>query len=104
MNKPLLTLIVGLALGSGATWLVLHRSDAGAAAKADAVPAATKAEEKPNPLRLSAAKREQAGITLVKPAAQTLASEVQAFGRVLDPTTLATGVAEVETARAALDA
>jgi hypothetical protein len=105
MNKTLLGLVVGLALGSGATWLVLHRGENSAAPKSEAAAAsAPKPEEKPNPLRLPAAKREQAGITLVKPQAQTLAPEVQAFGRVLDPGSFATVVGELETARAALDA
>lgn len=100
MNRLVLGIIVGVALCSGATWLLLHRGTDGAVTKAEA-PAA-KPEEKPNPLRLLAAKREQAGITLVKPERRALAPEVQAFGRVLDPTALATVVAEVETARTAL--
>jgi hypothetical protein len=104
MNKTVLGLIFGLALGSGATWVLLHHDEGeSAAAKKDAAAPGAKPEEKPNPLRLDAAKREQAGVTLVKPAAQTLTPEVPAFGRVLDPTTLATIAAEVETARAALE-
>lgn len=100
MTKLVVGLLVGLVLGSGATWLLLHDTDEPHAAHAQA----TKTEAKSNPLQLPAAKREAAGITLAKPTSATLASEVHGFGRVLDPTSLATGVGEVATARAALEA
>lgn len=104
MNRTL-SLVIGIALGSGATWLLLHRGAAEKpASTAESAAPAAKPEEKPNPLRLPAAKRTQSGITLVKPDAQAVAPEVQAFGRVLDPSTFATVVADVTTARAALDA
>lgn len=103
MNKIILGLILGVALGSGATWLWMHRGAAEKNLSNAETARAVKPEEKPNLLRLSAAKRDQTGITLVKPEAVSLAPEVQAFGRVLDPSSLATGVADIATARAALD-
>jgi hypothetical protein len=102
MNKFVVGILAGLLLGGGATWLSLRHSADAAAPKAEAAPAKT--EEKPNPLRLTPAQREKAGITLAKPSAVELKPEVQGFGRVLDPSALATIVAEVETARAAMAA
>jgi hypothetical protein len=99
MNKTILGLVAGLVLGSGATWIVLHRGGDDVADKSE-----MPAKEKPSPLRLSAAKREQAGIMLVKAESRALTPEVQAFGRVLDPTALAMVVSEVDTAQAALAA
>jgi hypothetical protein len=57
-----------------------------------------------NPLHLTAEQRDRAGIKLARPEAQTLAPEVEAYGRVLDPTPYAALVAEAATARAALTA
>lgn len=101
MNKIVLGLLVGLAIGAGGSWLFLSRADESAASKPEA---AAEPEEKPNPLRVPPAKREQLGIVLAKPATATLAPEVPAFGRVLDPASFATLVSETETARAALTA
>jgi hypothetical protein len=61
-------------------------------------------DEKSDPLNLPPEKRDAAGLVLAKPAAATLAPEVRAFGRVLDPAPGLTLVAELETARAALAA
>jgi hypothetical protein len=58
-------------------------------------------EEKSDPLNLPPEKRDAAGLVLAKPAAATLAPEVRAFGRVLDPAPGLALVAELETARAA---
>lgn len=102
MTKLVVGLLVGLALGSGATWLFLHDADEHPAAKTEA--AGAKPETKPNPLMLPAEKREAAGIRVVKVAKASITPEVQGFGRVLDPTSLATGIGELATARAALDA
>ncbi len=103
MNKSLLGLLVGLAVGATATWLYLKHAG-GADVPAASVNAAAKPEEKPDPLRLPPAKREQAGITLAKPAMTAVAPEVRAYGRVLDAAPLVAIVAESETARAALQA
>lgn len=98
MNKTFVGILIGLLLGAGATGLVLRRHDGTEPAKTEA--AASKPEEKPNPLCVPAAKRAAAGIVLAKPTETTAAPEVQAFGRVLDTTPLVTLTAELETARA----
>jgi hypothetical protein len=104
MNKTVVGLIVGLVLGAGSMWLGLHRS--ADAERGAGAPLAPSAPEKPkeNPLHLPPAKRAAVGIKLAKPAAVTTASEVTAYGRVLDPASLLAGVAELTTARAALTA
>ena len=102
MNKAVVGLLAGLALGAGATWFALHRPDGAAPAKVDAP--AEKPKEKENPLHLNAAKRTAAGITLAKPTTTTLAPEVNAFGRVLDAAPFVALVAEVETAKTSLAA
>jgi hypothetical protein len=112
MKKYLPALAAGLTLGVAAMWLTAPCALGAEPAKPDAPaekPAdkpAEKPAEKPkeNPLHLNAAKREKTGVTLTHPSSITLAPEVAAFGRVLDPTPLIVLVAEVETARAALAA
>jgi hypothetical protein len=104
MNKTVLGILLGLVLGAGGTWLALRNHEATGAAPAAAE--ASKSDEKPkdNPLHLPPAKRTAVGIVLAKPAAATLAPEVPAFGRVIDPTPFVSLVAEQATARAALAA
>jgi len=102
MKKNLVGLIAGLVLGVGATWFVLRHAAPAEPAKAEAAAPAEKPKE--NPLHLPAAKRTAAGIVLAKPSGASLAPEVSAYGRVLDPVPLIALVAEVETARASLAA
>jgi hypothetical protein len=100
MKKLFVGLLIGLVAGGAGAWLLAHRPAAADAPKEAAAP------EKPkdNPLHLPPAKREAAGIKLAKPSAVTIAPEVPAYGRVLDPTPFITLAAEVNTARAALAA
>ena len=83
MNRPFLGLIVGLLIGTGATWLLLRYSGGAEPAKAEAV-ATTAEKPKENPLKVPPAKRAAIGLTLAKPTEATLVPEEQAFGRVLD--------------------
>lgn len=101
MNKVVVGVIAGLVVGAGGAWLALPHF--GESEPAKAAPAATD-KPKENPLRLDAAKRAAAGITLAKPVGATLAPEVNAFGRVLDATPLVALVAELETAKSSLAA
>jgi hypothetical protein len=103
MKKVLIGIVPGLVIGFVVAWLVLHHRAEPAKAEAAAAPAPAE-KPKENPLQLNAAKREKTGVTLAKPSSATLAPEVAAFGRVLDPVPLIALAAEVETARAALDA
>jgi hypothetical protein len=100
MKKVVLGIIAGLALGAGATWVALPHAATAEPAKAEAAAPAEKPKE--NPLHLNAAKRAATGVTLAKPESATLAPELSAFGRVLDPSPLIALVAELETAQAAL--
>jgi hypothetical protein len=101
MNKTVVALVAGFALGIGASWMFLHHpAEPEGERKAEA--SAAKPEEKPNPLRIPAAKRDQAGITLANPVPRPVPNDMTAFGRVLDATSLVTLAAEVETARAAV--
>lgn len=97
MNKFVVGVIAGVALGVAVSWAILSHHGP-EAAKAEAKPPE---KEKENPLHLVAEKRTAAGITMAKPTEVSLASEIPAFGRVLDPTPLVTLVAEQETARTA---
>ncbi len=103
MKKVILGIVGGLAVGAGATWVALHRTAAIAPTTASAAPAPAE-KPKENALHLNAAKRTATGVTLAKPTSSTLAPEVKAFGRVLDPSPLIALIAEAETARAALAA
>ena len=100
MKKVVFGIIAGLALGAGATWVALPHAATAEPAKAEAAAPAEKPKE--NPLHLNAAKRAATGVTLAKPTSATLAPEVNAFGRVLDPSPFIALVAEFETAQAAL--
>jgi hypothetical protein len=95
MNKFVVGIIAGVVLGAGAVW-TLQPAAHSSPAKPEEKPA-----EKENPLHLPPAKRDAAGITLAKPAEYTLTPEITGFGRVLDPTPLATLAAEQATAQAA---
>ena len=101
MKKFFVGILAGLALGAAGMWWSMQRHE-----KPNEVVAAPTPAEKPkeNPLHLPPDKRAAAGIVLAKAKEMTLAPEVQAFGRVLDPTPFVTVVAEQETARTALAA
>lgn len=101
MKKIVSGLLAGFALGLIATWIYLRTHPEAGAPKTEAA-AAPAAKPKENPLHLPPAKRAAAGLLLAQPATVTLAPEVSAFGRVLDPAPLIALVAELETARAAL--
>jgi hypothetical protein len=99
MNKTLLGILIGLLVGAGGAWLVLHSSTTAEHAKAETAEA--KPAEKENPLHLPAAKRDAAGIVLAKPTEAKVTAEVPVFGRVLDVTPLVTLAGELEIARTA---
>lgn len=101
MKKLVVGILIGLLAGAGATWVALRPHGGTAAETAKAEAAKPPEKEKENPLRLNAAKRTAAGITLAKAAEAALTSEVAAFGRVLDATSMVALGAEAETARVA---
>jgi hypothetical protein len=102
MKIPALRVCIFGLLFSSLVLAPVRAADANDAAK----PAAAKeAAEKPeNPLHLTADERKAAGIELAKATPISLAPEVEAYGRVIDPAALVALLAEDETARAALAA
>lgn len=102
MKKLFAGILIGALAGAAGMWLA-HRPTEGEAAKpAEAAKAAEPAKE--SPLHIPPAKRGALGLTLVTPNKQSLAPEVEAFGRVLDPTPYVALAAEQATADAALTA
>jgi hypothetical protein len=95
MKKIIPSLLIGLALGTAATWLVLHRHEEPAAAP-DAKPAA------PSITTATAASTEQR--TLGTPVAATINPEVKGYGRVLDPAPLLALAGEAAVATIAAEA
>ena len=102
MKKNLPGLLLGLLLGALATWFALRSHTDAEPAKTEA--AAPAAKPKENPLHVVPAKRAAIGLVLAQPTSATLAPEVSAFGRVLDPSAFVALAAEAETARTALAA
>ncbi len=99
MNKLLLGLVVGGAVGAGVTWSLRHHEE-----PAHAEPAAAKEKPEENPLHLSPEKRTAAGIVLAAAQRKPLPAEAAAQGRVLDPSPLIGLLAELESTRATLAA
>jgi hypothetical protein len=102
MKKLITGLIIGALGGAGAMWM-LRTSPATAT---EAAESAAKSGESTaaNPLQIPATKRVAAGIVVGSPRSMALAPEVEAFGRVLDPTPYVSLAAELATAEASLDA
>ncbi len=94
MKKIIPGLLIGLLLGSAATWFGLTRSGPEA-------PAAPKPDNSPKIEAGSAA----AGlpITVAHPAFATLTNELKGYGRVLDPALLVAAAEEIKAARAVAD-
>lgn len=102
MKKSLPGLLLGLVLGAALTWLLLTPRPAANAA-AEPVPARAP-EPASASLRLSTAQLAAAALQVAPPRLVTLAPEIQAYGRVLDPTPLVAAATDVATAQAALAA
>ncbi len=104
MKKILLGLLLGFAAGGAATWWFLqsHQPTAPAAAEAEAKhPEAAKSDGR---LHLNKEQLANAGLAFAQPQPAEWQADVKAFGRVLDPTPLATLLTDIEAARAAVDA
>jgi hypothetical protein len=103
MKKFLPGLLLGLVLGAAGAWLLLPSRKAGA--ESGEKPAATEEPAKSAAgLHLSKEQLASAGLELASPTTATLTPQVEAFGRVLDPTPLVTAAAEVVSAQAAFTA
>ena len=103
MREALGALLLGLVLGVSVPWL---------RTAFEAQPSEKHQPRKPVERRtngqgfvkLNHARQVSAGIVSANPQPMQLAAEVEAYGRVLDPTPLATLLLEIESAEAALDA
>lgn len=102
MKKIFLGLLAGAVLGAAGSWLVLQ------ALAPHEVPGAAEGEKKPAEsetpgagVHLTKEQQTQAGITVVTPEPGEVKPGVKAFGRVLDASGLATGLADIESMQAA---
>ena len=103
MKKIIIGLVIGIAIGGGASWW-LHRSEEPTVSPAKA---AAKVAEQPDAspgVRLDRAQQTNAGIEVAQPVARELPREVKGYGRVLDPTALVVSLVDLDAAEAALDA
>ena len=113
MKPMFIGLIAGLLVGGAGAWAVLHRlHEAEEHEAGDEKDKEKKGEEVSHVqhgtngeviLKLDAAAQKQAGLKVAPLAKMQLPHEVKAFGRVLDPTTLATGLGEMVSAQAQLE-
>ncbi len=102
MKKTLFGILLGLALGAGATFLVLHEA---APAKPEAAkPDAAAPEPEPGTVHIETDEQEKADIQTGQPVAMEYRVETKGYARVLDPATLAGELADIESSAAALDA
>jgi hypothetical protein len=102
MKKILFAILIGLLAGAGTTVLIMrHYQAAPEAAAADAAPTE---EEEDEGLILTKEEQKTAGLATAQPEPYDYKLELKAFGRVLDSSSLAAGLTDIEAARAALDA
>ncbi len=107
MKKTLLGVILGILLGAGAMWLFgpsgpLGSPVAAPAAKTDAAPAAD--EPTPGTVTLESDEQDKAGIKTARPTAMEFKPEAKGFARVLDASSLAAELVEIDSDAAALTA
>ena len=108
MSKIILGILAGLVVGAAATWTFLKRHEAGH----EAEPKKEEHKEEPHVfqtndqtfVKLDRKDQEHAGLQIAPLEPATLAPEIKAFGRVLDPAPLAASLAEMASARVALEA
>ncbi len=94
MKKFLLGLVLGGVIGGAAIWSL--RPSAGTEPSP-----APEAEPPAAGVRLTREQQAAAGLVIARPEAAEAAGEIKAFGRVLDPTPLASLLAEIATAESA---
>jgi hypothetical protein len=107
VSKIIFGILAGLVVGAAAAWTFLKHHDTGDAAE----PRKEESHEESLVVRtndltfvkLEKKHRELAGLKTAPLEAATLKPEVKAFGRVLDPAPLAAALAEIASARVALE-
>jgi hypothetical protein len=97
MKKIFLGILIGVALGGAATWSWLRTTKS---EPAETPAAEAEKHESGLQLSLQLSKEQQAaaGLVVARPERVEVAAETGAFGRVLDPTPLATLLAEIDAA------
>ncbi len=106
MKKTLLGIIFGILLGAGAMWLFgpsgpLGTPAAPAAAKPDAAPAP---EPVPGTVSLESDEQDKAGIKTARPTSMEYKPEAKGFARVLEASSLAAELVEIDSDTAAYTA
>lgn len=104
MKKTISGIILGLLLGAGATYLMLHQSGEPAKPEAAKPDVAAAPEAEPGTVHLETDEQEKADIQTAQPVAMDYRAETKGFARVLDPATLAGEMADIDSNAAALDA
>ncbi len=109
MNKVIVGVLVGLAIGATATWIILRSSPATDKAAEAEAETSTESFLQTDANGIARIKLDQdaqtrMGLKVAELASAQVQPEVTAFGRVLDPASLADRLAETATAQAALDA
>lgn len=107
MNRAILVLVLVLAVVGGIIWK--KKSGAEDAKPAEEKPAAEESRVKRDEegrviIKMDDEVQGNIGVLVAKPAAAKLSPEVKGYGRVLDPTSLATLLTELATAQAAYSA
>ncbi len=101
MKKILLGTVLGLALGATAAWLVLSRHAEASAPETTKAPAAE--EKHDGALHWTREQQTAAGIVVAPAVPTEVKPELEAFGRVLDASSIAASRGEIEAAQATLD-
>ncbi len=107
MKNILIAILCSLLVGAGATVLVMRHFQAAPEAAADAAKADAAApddDDDDGGLTLTKEEQATAGVATAQPEPYEYKLELKAFGHVLDGSSLAAGLTDIEAARAALDA
>ena len=101
MKKLVLGTVVGIALGAAVTWLALRHQEE---PDAHAAPAKKEAEAKHDgALHWTKEQQTAAGVVTAQPKSVEVRPELKAFGRVLDASTIAVSLGDIEGARSLVE-
>src|ERR1043165_1128783 len=107
MKNTIFGIIVGLAIGIGGAWMLLRHHEEKEEKKVEEKKEESVVQHGTNGevfLKLSKEAQEHSGIKVSSLEAVEAKQEIRAFGRVLDPSLLATQLVDIGTTRATLDA
>ena len=107
MRNTIFGIVIGLVLGMGGAWMLLHHHEGKEEKKADEKKEESVVQHGTNGevfLKLNKEAQEHSGIKVAPLEAIEAKQEIRVYGRVLDPSLLATQLADSGTLRAALEA